>query len=68
MQRNDVAEFLIDINGVPVRVRFTAPNLSAVSGDSNIHSLLSTMLEKAVDGLSRRCDAPTTPRPGQLWN
>jgi DNA-binding winged helix-turn-helix (wHTH) protein len=53
MQRNDVAEFLIDINGVPVRVRFTAPNLSAVSGDSNIHSLLSTMLEKAVDGLSR---------------
>jgi DNA-binding winged helix-turn-helix (wHTH) protein len=53
MQRNDVAEFLTDINGVPVRVRFTAPNLSADSKGANVHTLLSMMIEKALDGLSR---------------
>jgi len=53
MRRNDVAEFLTDINGVPVRVRFIASNLSAVCRDADIHSLLSTMLEKAVAGARR---------------
>jgi DNA-binding winged helix-turn-helix (wHTH) protein len=49
MQRNDVSEFLTDINGVLVRVRVIAPDLSAVSKSANIRTLLSTMLEKAVD-------------------
>ena len=54
-ERNGVTEFLTDINGVPVLVRFLVADMSAkvqsdlVSGNADFSSLLSAMVEKAVD-------------------
>lgn len=54
-ERNDVTEFLTDINGVPILVRFLVANVSAtaqsecVSGNADLRSLLSAMVEKAFD-------------------
>lgn len=53
--RNDLTEFLTDINGVPVLVRFLFANAPAkmrsdfVCGDADLRSLLSAMVEKAVE-------------------
>jgi DNA-binding winged helix-turn-helix (wHTH) protein len=65
---NGVTEFLTDINGVPVLVRFLVANMSAnaqsdlVSGDADVQSLLSAMVEKAVHTMGgasvRRHDHP----------
>jgi DNA-binding winged helix-turn-helix (wHTH) protein len=55
IERSDFTEFLTDINGVPVLVRLLVANASAkipsnfVSGDSDLRSLLSAMVEKAVE-------------------
>jgi DNA-binding winged helix-turn-helix (wHTH) protein len=53
--RNEVAELLADIDGVPVLVRFHMEGIPAevqsdlVSKDADLHSLLSITLEKMVD-------------------
>jgi DNA-binding winged helix-turn-helix (wHTH) protein len=53
--RNEVAELLADIDGVPVLVRFLMEGIPAevqsdlVSKDADLHSLLSITLEKMVD-------------------
>jgi DNA-binding winged helix-turn-helix (wHTH) protein len=61
--RSEVAELMADVDGVPVLVRFLVTRLSAdvhsdlLSGDADLHSLLSSMLAKMVDrmgGSSRR--------------
>jgi DNA-binding winged helix-turn-helix (wHTH) protein len=67
-ERNGVTEFLTDINGVPVLVRFLVADKSAklqsglVSRDANLSSLLTAMVEKAVDKMGgssvRRHDHP----------
>jgi DNA-binding winged helix-turn-helix (wHTH) protein len=67
-ERNGVTEFLTDINGIPVLVRFLVADMSAklqselVSGDNDLSSLLSAMVEKAVDKMggssARRHDHP----------
>jgi DNA-binding winged helix-turn-helix (wHTH) protein len=67
-ERNGVTEFLADINGVPVLVRFLVTNMSVnaqsdlVSRDADLQSLLSAMVEKAVDKMGgasvRRHDHP----------
>jgi DNA-binding winged helix-turn-helix (wHTH) protein len=67
-ERNGVTEFLTDINGIPVLVRFLVTDMSAklqsdlVSGDTDLSSLLSAMVEKAVDKMggssARRHDHP----------
>jgi DNA-binding winged helix-turn-helix (wHTH) protein len=63
--RNEMAELLVDVDGLPVLVRFLVNDVSAemqsnsVSKDADIHSLLSRTLEKAADrmrGSSRRND------------
>ena len=53
--RNEVTQFLADINGVPVLVRFLVGDLSGdmqsrfISGAADLHSLLSSTVEKMVD-------------------
>jgi DNA-binding winged helix-turn-helix (wHTH) protein len=53
--RNEMAELLVDVDGLPVLVRFLFKNVPAemqsdsVSKDAEIHSLLSRALEGAVD-------------------
>jgi DNA-binding winged helix-turn-helix (wHTH) protein len=59
--RNEVAELLADIDGVPVLVRFLVED-GPDSKDADLHSLLSNTLEKMVDrmrGSSPRCDEPS---------
>jgi DNA-binding winged helix-turn-helix (wHTH) protein len=67
--RNEVAEFLTNIDGVPVLVRLLVTDAPAkaksalVSGETDLHSLLSSTVEKVVDrmrGSSPRSDAPST--------
>jgi DNA-binding winged helix-turn-helix (wHTH) protein len=53
--RNEVTQFLADINGVPVLVRFLVGDISGdmqsrfVSGAADLHSLLSSTVKKMVD-------------------
>jgi DNA-binding response OmpR family regulator len=53
--RNEMAQLLVDVDGLPVLVRFLVNDVPAemqsdsVSKDADIHSLLSRTLEKAVD-------------------
>ena len=53
--RNEMAELLIDVDGLPILVRFLVNDVAAemqsgaVSKDADIHSLLSHTLEKVVD-------------------
>ena len=63
--QNEIAEFLADIDGIPILVRFLVKDMSAkmhsdfVSKGADIHSLLSSTLEKMVDrmrGSSQRSD------------
>jgi DNA-binding response OmpR family regulator len=63
--QNEMAEFLADIDGIPILVRFLVKDMSAkmqsdfVSKGADIHSLLAITLEKMVDrmrGSSRRSD------------
>jgi DNA-binding response OmpR family regulator len=63
--QNEMAEFLADIDGIPVVVRFLVKDMSAkmqsdfVSKGANIHSLLTGTLERLVDrmrGSSQRSD------------
>ena len=66
--RNEGVELLADIDGLPVLVRFVVKDLPPevqsdfVSKDADLHSLLSSALEKMVDrmrGSSLRRDAPS---------
>jgi DNA-binding response OmpR family regulator len=61
--RNEVAELLADIDGVPVLVRLLVEDGSEDQSDFvSLHSLLSSTLEKVVDrvrGSSLRSDAPS---------
>ena len=56
--RNEMAELLVDVDGLPILVRFLVKDVPAemqsgsVSKDADIHSLLSRALEKAVDRMS----------------
>jgi DNA-binding winged helix-turn-helix (wHTH) protein len=63
--QNEMAEFLADIDGIPILVRFLVTEMSAkmksdcVSKGADIHSLLTSTLEKTVDrmrGSSQRSD------------
>jgi DNA-binding winged helix-turn-helix (wHTH) protein len=63
--QNEMAEFLADIDGIPILVRFLVTDMSAkiksdcVSKGADIHSLLTSTLEKMVDrmrGSSQRSD------------
>ncbi len=65
--QNEMVELLADVDGLPILVRLRAQDISpqmrseCVSGRLDIHSLLSSALEKMVDrmhGSSRRTDAP----------
>jgi DNA-binding winged helix-turn-helix (wHTH) protein len=53
--RGEMAEFLVDVDGLPILVRFLLKDVSAemqfhlVSKDTDIHALLSRALEKLVD-------------------
>jgi DNA-binding winged helix-turn-helix (wHTH) protein len=53
--RNEAAEVLADIDGIPVLVRFLLADVPAhvrsdfVSGDVDLHALLLTTVEKAID-------------------
>jgi DNA-binding response OmpR family regulator len=53
--RNGTVELLADIDGLPILLRFFVHEVPAeirsefVSGDADIHSLVSSMLEKMVD-------------------
>jgi DNA-binding response OmpR family regulator len=55
IRRSEVAELLADVDGVPVLVRFLVTGLSAdvpsdlLSEDADLHTLLSSTLEKMVD-------------------
>ena len=55
MVRGEAAEILADIDGLPILVRFLVQDApaelrsGAVTGDADIHSLLSSTLEKVVD-------------------
>jgi DNA-binding winged helix-turn-helix (wHTH) protein len=66
--RNEMAEFQADIDGLPILVRLVVEDVPAgmqsdsVSGDADIHALLSNTLEKMVDrirGSSLRNNAPS---------
>jgi DNA-binding winged helix-turn-helix (wHTH) protein len=70
--RNEMAELLADIDGIPVLVRLLFKDIPAkmqsdfVSKGADIHSLLSIKLEKMVDrmrGSSSRSDAPSKHPP-----
>jgi DNA-binding response OmpR family regulator len=63
--QNEMAEFLADIDGIPILVRLLVKDMSAkmrsdfVSKGTDIHALLTSTLEKMVDrmrGSSRRSD------------
>ena len=63
--QNEIAEFLADIDGIPVLVRFLVKDMSAkmqsdfLSRGADIHSLLTSTLEKMADrmrGSSQRSD------------
>ena len=66
--RSGMTEFLTDIDGVPVLVRFVVANMPAttqsdlVAGNTDLRSLASAMVEKAVDKMGgasvRRHDHP----------
>ncbi|MEA2865275.1 MAG: two-component system, OmpR family, response regulator [Bradyrhizobium sp.] len=63
--RNEAAEVLTDVDGLPILVRFLVKDMPAemrsASKASDIHALLSSTLEKMVGrigGLSPRNDAP----------
>jgi DNA-binding winged helix-turn-helix (wHTH) protein len=67
---NEMAERLIDIDGLPILVRFVVKDIPVemqsdfFARGANIHSLLSTTLETMVDrmrGSSLRSDAPAKP-------
>lgn len=67
--QNEVVELQVDVDGVPVLVRFFVTDISAdvhsdlVSKDADLHSLPSGTLEKMVDrirGSSPRNDRPQT--------
>jgi DNA-binding response OmpR family regulator len=53
--RNEIAELLVDVDGLPIRVRLLVTDApaemqsDAFSKDADIHSLLSRTLEKMVD-------------------
>jgi DNA-binding response OmpR family regulator len=53
--RNEMAELLVDVDGLPILVRFLVKDVPAemqshlVSKDADIHALLSRALEKLVD-------------------
>jgi DNA-binding winged helix-turn-helix (wHTH) protein len=65
---DSITEFLTDIDGVPVLVRFVVANMPAtmqsdfVAGDAELRSLASAMVEKAVEKMggasARRHDHP----------
>ena len=66
--RNEMAELQADIDGLPILVRLVVEDVPAgmqsdsVSGDADIHTLLSSTLEKMVDrmrGSSLRNDDPS---------
>src|ERR1700686_3872168 len=66
--RNEMAEFLVDIDGLHIVVRFLVKELFAemqssfVAKGADIHSLLSSTLERMVDrmrGSSLRSDDPS---------
>jgi DNA-binding winged helix-turn-helix (wHTH) protein len=61
--RNEMAELVADIDGLPVLVRLLVNDLSAgsIGKDADIHSLLSSTLNRMVDrmGGSPRRDAPS---------
>jgi DNA-binding winged helix-turn-helix (wHTH) protein len=68
--QNEMAELLADVDGLPILVRFRVQDISPqmqseyASRRLDIHSLLSSTLEKMVDrmgGSSRRTDAPSRP-------
>jgi DNA-binding winged helix-turn-helix (wHTH) protein len=54
-RRREVAEMLADIDGVPVLVRFLVTDMAEdahsdfISGDADLHSLLSSTFQKMVD-------------------
>jgi DNA-binding response OmpR family regulator len=63
--QNEMAEFLADIDGIPIVVRFLVKDMSAkmqsdfASKGADIHSLLTSTLQKMVDrmrGASQRSD------------
>jgi DNA-binding response OmpR family regulator len=65
--RNEIAELLVDIDGLPILVRFLVKHVAAemqshlVSKDADIHLLLSRVLERIVDRIresSLRSDDP----------
>jgi DNA-binding response OmpR family regulator len=55
--RSEVAELLVDVDGLPILIRFVVQDVPAemqsrlVSNDAYIHSLLSRALERVVDRL-----------------
>ena len=61
--RNEMAELLVDIDGLPILVRFLVKDVpAAASGEADIHSLLSRTLETMVDrmrGSPLRNDDPS---------
>jgi DNA-binding response OmpR family regulator len=66
--RNEMAELLVDVDGLPILVRFVVKDVPAemqslsVSKDAYIHSLLSRALERIADrmhGSSLRNDDPS---------
>jgi DNA-binding response OmpR family regulator len=67
MLRNGMAELLVDIEGLPILVRFLVQNVHAEARsdlvkDADIHSLLASTLEKMVErmrGSPLRRDAPS---------
>jgi DNA-binding winged helix-turn-helix (wHTH) protein len=70
--RDGIAEILVDIDGLPVLFRILVKDASPQiqsdfeSKDADIHSLLSSTLEKMVDrmrGSSHRSDCPSKQRP-----
>lgn len=67
-EQNEMAELLADIDGLPILVRLLVQDIPAekqsefVSRRADIHSLLSSTLERMVDGIrraSQRTDAPS---------
>ncbi|MEA2908453.1 MAG: two-component system, OmpR family, response regulator [Bradyrhizobium sp.] len=67
--QNEMAELLADIDGLPILVRLLVQDIPSekqsefVSRGADIHSLLSSTLERMVDGIrraSQRTDAPST--------
>jgi DNA-binding response OmpR family regulator len=69
--RNGMAELLADIDGLPILLRFFVHDVAAemrsrfASGDADIHSLVSSILEKMVDRMRgsplRLDDSPKPP-------